>query len=194
MANRTQRADPLTRKQNRSVTVPVTLGLMMLAQLIVTGFFIADIVSDFHEIGWAFPQDSHLYSESFAVLVLVVTIVLETTYLTRLLRRKERLETSLSLARAAIQDVVDAQFRDWGLTAAERDVATFLVKGLSTAEIARLRGSAEGTVKAHLHGIYRKSGTGNRAEVLSVLIEGLMDDRPEADLPAIGEEPASGNG
>ena len=45
-------------------------------------------------------------------------------------------------------DVVEEKFAQWGLTAAEQDVALFLLKGLSTQEIAALRQTSEGTVKA----------------------------------------------
>jgi len=40
-----------------------------------------------------------------------------------------------------------------------------------------MRGSAEGTVKSQLNAIYRKAGVGNRGELLSLLIEELMDRR-----------------
>jgi DNA-binding NarL/FixJ family response regulator len=54
-------------------------------------------------------------------------------------------------------------------------VATLMVKGLSIAEIAKIRGSAEGTIKAHLNNIYRKSNTRNRAEVLSSIMDAMLD-------------------
>lgn len=40
-----------------------------------------------------------------------------------------------------------------------------------------MRGSAEGTVKAQLNAIYRKSGTANRAALMSLLIDTMMDQR-----------------
>ena len=55
------------------------------------------------------------------------------------------------------------RFDDWALTPAERDVALFALKGLSLAEIARLRSTSQGTVKAQTNAIYRKAGvTGRR--------------------------------
>ena len=41
-------------------------------------------------------------------------------------------------------------------------MAWFTIKGLSIAEIARLRGTSEGTVKAHSNAIYRKAGVSGR--------------------------------
>lgn len=66
------------------------------------------------------------------------------------------------------------------------DVARFLIKGCEIAEIARLRGTAEGNVKAHLNAIYRKSGVSGRAALVSLLIENLMEQ------PLIGADGSRG--
>lgn len=161
--------------------MPVVLGILIVAQLFCTAFFVSDLISDLREAGGIVPQGGHLTLEAFAALILGATVVVEGRYLSDLVRRKDRLENSLNLASAAVHDAIEMHFDHWSLTAAERDVATFLVKGFGTSEIAELRGSAEGTVKAHLHAIYRKSGTRNRAEVLSVLIESLMGNTADAD-------------
>lgn len=54
-------------------------------------------------------------------------------------------------------------------------MATFAIKGVSITDIAAMRGSAEGTVKAHLNAIYRKAGVSSRSELISLLIEDLMN-------------------
>jgi DNA-binding CsgD family transcriptional regulator len=105
---------------------------------------------------------------------LVAAIVIETRWLLWLLRRKAHLERSVSVARSAVQDVIEQHFVQWGLTPAEADVANFLVKGMSISEIATLRGGAEGTVKSHLNGIYRKSGTAGRGELMALILDGLI--------------------
>ena len=159
------------RKTNKHLFL---IGLI-LVQVFSTVFFVVDVIADFRAWGIGVAAGHiHLYIETAASFSLVAAIVLEVNYLMRLLRRKERLENSLRLAGSAIHDVIEAEFEDWKLTPAEQDVATFLVKGLSTVEIADMRGSAEGTVKAHLNAIYRKSGTRNRAEMLSQLIDTMM--------------------
>ena len=73
-------------------------------------------------------------------------------------------------------DLLAASFEDWGLTPAEKDVALFAIKGLSTPEIATLRCTSEGTVKAQTNAIYRKAGVSGRAQLLSLFIEDLMRD------------------
>jgi len=52
--------------------------------------------------------------------------------------------------------------RPYGLTRAEIEVLSLLCEGLTSFEIAKLRGGKEGTIKAHLHNIYPKLGVPNR--------------------------------
>lgn len=52
------------------------------------------------------------------------------------------------------------------LTAAERDVAMLVASGLTNAEIAARRGSAERTVANQIASIYGKAGVGSRAELV----------------------------
>jgi DNA-binding CsgD family transcriptional regulator len=116
-----------------------------------------------------------------AVLGLVFGALLSVAVLGRMLKRQKRAEEQLRQVSGAFMELMEARFRDWGLTSAERDVALFAIKGLSTHEIAVLRGTAEGTVKAQTNAIYRKSGVNGRPQLLSLFIEDLMDD---AMLPA----------
>ena len=63
-------------------------------------------------------------------------------------------------------------------------MALFAIKGLSTQEIAALRNTREGTVKAQTNAIYRKAGVSGRPQLLSLFIEDLMDDALAGhDLP-----------
>jgi hypothetical protein len=50
---------------------------------------------------------------------------------------------------------------------------------LSTQDIALLRATSEGTVKAQTNAIYRKAGVSGRSQLLSVFIEDLMRDDTE---------------
>lgn len=169
---------------------PWILIAVIAVQALCAAVFLGDMFADLGGLEAAEPQQGegpHAYIEGLAAIALLAAIVIEVRNLLWLLRRKAHLEESLSSAQAAVQDVIDTEFASWGLTPAELDVATFLVKGLSTAEIATMRGSAEGTVKAQLNAIYRKSGTGNRAELMSLLIDTMMGQRqagPEAEAAA----------
>lgn len=159
-----------------------TLLLMglIIAQSICSVFFLADAVVDLQGDN----TDIHMVLEMIAALGLVSAIVFEVQALLRLLRRTAHLEQAMAVARSAMHEVIEAHFDGWALSPSERDVAGFLVKGLSTADIATLRGSAEGTVKAQLNAIYRKSGTRNRSDLLAVLIDTMMAGDGAESVPA----------
>ncbi|NIY78664.1 helix-turn-helix transcriptional regulator [Celeribacter sp. HF31] len=154
-------------------TPPAAMILLILAQAFCALFFVSDVITDLNEVGGKPPL--HLSIEAIAAATLVVAILLDIRVLRALVTRKARLEDSLKEASRAVFEVIEAHFDGWALSPAERDVAGFLVKGLSITEIAALRGNKEGTIKAHLNAIYRKSGTKNRAELMSAVIDTLID-------------------
>lgn len=164
----------------------LAVGLLIVAQAICVSFFVADIVKDVNALPIGDWLSLHLSLELFANLGLIAGIVIEAQYLTRLLRRQAHAERALSVASGALHEVIEAHFEDWGLTPSEADVAAFTIKGFAIAEIAVLRGSAEGTVKTHLNAIYRKAGISGRGQLVSLLIEDLLggplafDPRPPA--------------
>ena len=71
-----------------------------------------------------------------------------------------------------------------GLTMAEREVGMLALKGIDLAEIARLRGSAQGTVRAQMTRIYAKAGVSGRAQFAAWFVEELLGEgisQPAAD-------------
>jgi DNA-binding CsgD family transcriptional regulator len=87
-------------------------------------------------------------------------------------------------AKLAFMGLLEERFAEWALSPAERDVALFAIKGMSTAEIGSLRNTSEGTVKAQTNAIYRKAGVTGRPQLLSVFIEDLMRDDSATRLAA----------
>jgi DNA-binding CsgD family transcriptional regulator len=87
-------------------------------------------------------------------------------------------------------DMLQERFVEWGLTPAEKDVALFSIKGLSLQEIAKLRNTSEGTVKAQTNAIYRKAGVSGRPQLLSLFIEDLIAD--ELNLAATSDAESLG--
>jgi DNA-binding CsgD family transcriptional regulator len=154
---------------------PYTLILLIAAQTICAAFFLWDVVEDFLEAGTEISH-LHLLLELLATLGLVAAIVFELNYLMGLLQRQQRLEHDISLAATAMHEIIISKFDEWCLTPTEQDVGMLLVKGFTIAEIAKIRGSAQGTIKAHLNAIYKKSDAHSRAEVLSLLIDPLLTD------------------
>lgn len=114
--------------------------------------------------------------EICVVAALAVGALITLREIMSLRARQIVLERQLRAASGAFHEILEQHFADWGLTAAERDVALLTVKGLSIAEIARVRDTAEGTVKAQSAGIYRKAGVSGRPQLLSLFIDELMGD------------------
>jgi DNA-binding CsgD family transcriptional regulator len=71
-------------------------------------------------------------------------------------------------------EAINVQFTRWNLTDAEREVALLLLKGLSTKEIAAVRGGSERTVREHARSIYAKAGLTGRAALSAFFLEDLL--------------------
>ena len=112
--------------------------------------------------------------EIISILGLLLGVVAGFVALSQARRAQKRAEIALRSVSDEFAMVVDEQFDNWGLTAAEKDVAWFSVKGFSTSEIAELRGSSEGTIKSQSNAIYRKAGVSSRAQLVSSLVEDLL--------------------
>jgi putative tricarboxylic transport membrane protein len=69
---------------------------------------------------------------------------------------------------------IDRQFAAWGLTAAERDVAHLMLKGLRHKEIASLRNTSERTVRQQALAIYKKAGLDGRTDLAAFFLEDLL--------------------
>jgi DNA-binding CsgD family transcriptional regulator len=169
--------------------LPLTIALVLVVaiRILCTLFFVWDIVASiigFHRepLSW---QTRELL-EIGASLGLVLGVGLGAALLVRTILRNRDMETRLREVSGAFADLLEERFAQWGLTRSERDVAWFTIKGMSIAEIARLRQTSEGTVKAHSNAIYRKAGVSGRTQLLSLFIEDLLDGDP----PAPPETPA----
>jgi DNA-binding CsgD family transcriptional regulator len=88
-------------------------------------------------------------------------------------------------ARTALEglgEAIDAQFRAWELTPAEREVALLLLKGYSHKHVAEATGRGERTARQHAAAVYRKSGLAGRAELAAFFLEDLMLPAPEREV------------
>lgn len=73
-------------------------------------------------------------------------------------------------------DAVHAEFSRWKLTAAEQDIALFLLKGFSVAQIALLMSKSEKTVRNQASSIYRKAEVDGRHELAAIFFEFWNDN------------------
>ncbi len=154
---------------------PGLLLALIVVQIFCASYFLWDVLSDALPHGLSALENPYILIESIAVFSLILAALFETRYLMALLRHAAHLKRQVSLAAGAFHEIMEEHFRRWNLTAAEQDVATFTIKGMSISEIASLRGSAEGTIKSHLSGIYRKAGVSGRGALLSLLIDDLIE-------------------
>ncbi|MES2968655.1 MAG: helix-turn-helix transcriptional regulator [Pseudomonadota bacterium] len=153
---------------------------IFVVQAICAVFFVSDILSSLFGI-YSSPLSWELRElmEIGAAVGLVLGLVLGAVALRRTLHERNVAQERLRRASGAFMELLEERFAEWGLTPAERDVALFAIKGMSTAEIATLRATSEGTVKAQTNAIYRKAGVTGRPQLLLVFIDDLMrDDAP----------------
>jgi DNA-binding CsgD family transcriptional regulator len=168
---------------------PWVLALVFLVQFLCALFFVSDILASVLGLPLGpMPWELRELLEVGAACGLLLGLGLGGLALRRALRDRRRAEESLRRASGAFHELLEERFVEWALTAAERDVALFAIKGLSTAEIAAVRQTSEGTVKAQTNAIYRKAGVSGRPQLLSLFIDDLMRDdgaiRPALALPA----------
>lgn len=163
--------------------------LIFVIQALCAVFFVSDILSSVFglrttPISWEMRE----LMEIGAAIGLILGVVVGGLMLRRALRDRNRAEERLRRASGAFMALLHERFAEWGLTPSEKDVALFAIKGLSTAEIASVRATSEGTVKAQTNAIYRKAGVTGRPQLLSLFIDDLMRDdgaiRPMAAEPA----------
>lgn len=150
------------------------VGLVLL-QGICAFFFVSDILINILGIydvplGWSLREAL----EIAAAVGLILGLVFGALALRRLRADLHKAEEQLDRASVAFMQMLEERFAEWRLTPAERDVALFAIKGMSLQEIAILRQTSEGTVKAQTNAIYRKAGVTGRPQLLSLIIEELM--------------------
>lgn len=88
----------------------------------------------------------------------------------------------INTALEGLATAIDRQFNRWRLTPAEREIALFLLRGLSFKQVARAREASERTVRQQAHLLYRKAGLSSRAELAAFFLGGML--RPESREPS----------
>ncbi|MFW2588166.1 helix-turn-helix transcriptional regulator [Sagittula sp. SSi028] len=162
--------------------LPLSVAALMLLQLICGLVLLWEVASSLFGVSYVpLPWAVIELIEVGAILGLLAGTLVSARLLQRASARQSDAEARLRLASGAFMQVVEGRFAEWHLSPAERDVAMFALKGLSIAEIAALRETSEGTVKAQSNAIYRKAGVTGRSQLLSLFIDDLLT---EPALPA----------
>jgi DNA-binding CsgD family transcriptional regulator len=146
------------------------VAAVVAVQAVAAVFFVADALGDFAADG----MTAHIAIEAVIAFALLAGVFIGAAHVRRLLAEARRREEALAVAKGALADHIAARFADWGLTAAESDVALFALKGCDAAEIAALRGAAQGTVRAQLSQVYAKAGVTSQAGLVSLFLDDLL--------------------
>ena len=77
---------------------------------------------------------------------------------------------------------IDGQFDRWQLTAAEREIALLMLKGISHREIALARDTSERTIRQQAQSIYGKANLSGRAALSAFFLEDLLLPREQGNL------------
>ena len=161
--------------------------------LILISFVIFFMIDLYIDLGEGVGVD-HIWHE-FVFLFLAVgavvyqaKIVLKTEEqlkITRieLLEAKNSYKAWQTKSRSSAQELrrmIDQQFEEWNLSHSEKEIALFLIKGLSMKEIADLRQTSDTTVRQQASVIYKKSATSGRQELAAFFLEDILSVKNSA--------------
>jgi DNA-binding NarL/FixJ family response regulator len=91
--------------------------------------------------------------------------------------RRERWRREAGVLVSGLGVAIEQPFERWGLSAAEREVALLLLKGLEHKEIAELRHVSETTVRQQARSVYRKGGLSGRHDLAAFFLDDLLAPR-----------------
>lgn len=101
----------------------------------------------------------------------------------------ERWRREASAMVSGLGVAIEQQFERWGLSAAEKEIALLLLKGLEHKEIAELRNVSETTVRQQARSLYRKGGLSGRHDLAAFFLEDLLAPRPASAVDASSNPP-----
>jgi DNA-binding CsgD family transcriptional regulator len=160
--------------------------------LIIAFFVGADLAADLA----AGVSATHIVVELVALALALIGILGTALRLRAAILRARELHRDLQGTRADLErwreeardlqrglgTAIDQQFKRWGLTSAESEVALLILKGLSYKEVADARATTERTVRHQALAIYRKANLSGRAEMAAFFLEDLLLPRDEKNV------------
>ncbi len=152
----------------------VFIWLVVFVQVSCATFFLLDVSSSYTGMSIFVSWRVREALEIGASIGLILGAFLGVRAVLKARAHSDRAELAIRTASGAFNEVVEEHFLNWLLTPAEKEVAWLSIKGFSTAEIAKIRKTSEGTVKAQGNGIYRKADVSGRTQLLSNLVEDLL--------------------
>jgi DNA-binding CsgD family transcriptional regulator len=154
---------------------PLFLWCLFALQVACTVFFLGDAFQDVFGARETGDEAGHALEIGVSICLLLGTIFTGWE-LRGQSRRETKMRLQIDVASGALTEILQKQFDAWALTEAEQAVAFLGIKGYSISEIATLRETKEGTIKAQNAAVYRKAGVSGRLQLLSFFIEDLLDE------------------
>lgn len=130
---------------------------------------------EFAEPEWWEDWESYHFLELLVTGGLLCAVGFLSVEVRAMRQAADSMAEKLKAASGSFNKLLEAHYDTWELTRSEREVARLVLKGCSNAEIAEIRNSAIGTVKAQTHSIYAKSGLSGKNQLMSFLLEELTD-------------------
>lgn len=157
------------------------VSLVLLAIASMASF---DLLTDWREGAATFHWVAELMVGIAALIGLF--ILLKSSFTLRRKLKEEKLHASELMFEAdqwrqearkhveGLSKSIDLQLDKWRLSAAEKEVAFLLLKGLSLKEIAEVRNTTEKTARVQSMAIYSKSALSGRSELSAFFLEDLL--------------------
>lgn len=137
-------------------------------------FFLLDVSADIFHVDIPAMWLDHSVIELISTVTLAFALAVIGWQIKRLLREHRDARAFVQAASGELLEVIYAKFDDWKLTASEREIALFLIKGLSTQEISDIRDTRPGTIKSQCSAVYQKAGVTGRNELAAYFVEDLL--------------------
>jgi len=156
-----------------SVVVKLKIYLPVAILVSATLFFAYDIIADLMDHS---ESVFHVLAELFVFLAIAAVLFRELRQVRLLNNEVSVQQVKTARLTGELLAVMRDQFRQWGLSPSESEVALLLIKGLSMREISEARQVKEKTIRQQATSIYSKSGYAGRHELVAHFIEDLMND------------------
>ena len=154
---------------------PILLWAIVAVQAISGGYFLWEILSSILGLpSLPLRWQTRELVEIGASLGLISGAILGVSLAVTAGREIQRATRARRVTSGEFTDVVNEYFTTLSLTPAETEIAWFLLKGMSAGDIARIRATAEGTVKTQCTAIYRKAGVNSKSQLFSLLVEDVL--------------------
>ncbi len=154
---------------------PVLVWILVLVQTLCGAYFIWDILASMLglptvPLRWEWRELMEIGAAVGLILGAVLGVMLA------LAARAEMRRASSSLRKTSGQfsQEIATYFDQLALSKAEEEIAWFIVKGMAPADIARIRGTRESTIRAQCTAIYRKAGVSGKTQFVTQIFEDLL--------------------